>query len=428
MTCVLLSVGFVGTMAPSSKPMPAWDWTGILGTGQSLSVGGTATPIPLSEPSFGNLKLDSGDLSWPVDPNDPKLTLVPLTEPVGRRSVGYPSAWPQNIDGETYHSSMASEVSALARSAKHDVLTIHYEVAEAGQGMVRIRKEPVRDGVTGRSYEAAMISTKAIVRLAKAAGKSFGIGAVVMTHGETDTGNAAYEAELVKLAADYDADLKAITGQTRGVLMIVSQHNRLGDYSPSTIAQWKAGDDHPEAIVCSGPKYQYPYARDALHLRNEGYRLLGEKYGQVYFERVVRGHAWRPLEPERTTWRGNEVTIRFHVPKAPLVWDEGLGPPHPSSPEWSNGKGFEIADSVGKRIAIRSATIRGRDTVVLDLATDPGRRARLSYALVGEPTLRNPQFGASPHWGLLRDSDPFVGFTTHHPQPNYCVAFEATSP
>ncbi len=421
----MIAAALAMTLSRGGVPPVRWDWTGIVGAGQSLSVGGTALPIPTSEPRFGNLKLDTGDLAWPIDPNDPRLALIPLVEPVGRRSVGYPSSWPQNIDGETYHTSMADEVSTLAQG--HPV-TVHFEVGEAGQGMVRIRKDSVSEGVTGRAYEASMVATKAIVRLAKAAGKMYGVGAVVMTHGETDTGNAAYEAELVKLASDYDADLKTITGQKRDVLMIVSQHNRLGDYSPSTIAQWKAGVDHPKAIVCSGPKYQYPYANDALHLTNVGYRLLGEKYGEVYFERVVLGHPWQPLEPNKIDRKGNQVMVQFHVPKGSLVWDTTLGEPHPSSPEWSKGKGFEVADAAGKRIEIRSVAIRGRNAVVLQLASDPGPGARLSYALVGEPTLRNPRFGASPHWGLLRDSDPFVGSTTHTAQPNHCVAFEMPLP
>ncbi len=398
-----------------------WDWNIVVGTGQSLSVGGTALPIPSAEPSGGNLKLDTGDLKWPIDPNDPKLALAPLVEPVGRRSVGYPSSWPQNIDGETYHASAATEISALSKG-RH--ATVHFEVGEAGQGMVRIRKEPVREGVTGRAYEASMVATKAIARLARAAGKSFGVGAVFLTHGETDTGNANYEEELFKLWTDYDADLRAITGQKETALMVTSQHNRLGDYSPSTIAQWKAGVDHPEAVVCAGPKYQYPYSPDALHLSNLGYRMLGEKYGQVYYERVVMGRKWRPLEPVRATRKGTEVTIRFHVPKGPLVWDATLGEPHPSSPEWARGKGFEVADAAGRRIGIASAEIRGKDAVVLKLTEDPGPNARLSYALVGEPTMKKPPFNASPHWGLLRDSDPFVGATTQAPQPNFCVAFD----
>jgi len=426
-----LSAGLAMVLVASAAPRKAssaWDWNGVLGAGQSLSVGGNGLPIVPGEQPFGNLKLDTGDLSWPVAPADTKFTLLPLVEPVGRRSVGFPSSWPQNIDGETYHTTAANEISRLAQDRfNKPYVTVHCEVGEAGQGMVRIRKNPVREGVTGRAYEASMVQTQALVRLAKAAGKSFGVAAIFMTHGETDTGNAHYEDELYQLWSDYNTDLKAITGQKRDVVMIVSQHNRLGERSPSTIAQWKTGVDHPQ-IVCSGPKYQYPYGRDALHLTAEGYRLMGEKYGQVYFERVVLGHKWRPLEPVRISRRGVQISLKFHVPHGPLVWDTTLGEPHPSSPEWSNGKGFEVTDSAGKRVTIRSASLRGRDTVVLDLAADPGTGARVGYAMFGEPTMQKPPYNAGPHWGLLRDSDPFVGSTTHKAQPNFCVAFEMAVP
>ncbi len=426
---LLFSLGSVmlgGSLPPAKeRRAPGWDWNVVIGTGQSLAVGGLGQPVKSKEQPFGNLKVHSADLQWPVDADDPKLTLVPLVEPIGRRPNGYPNSWPMNIDGETPHTSAANEISALVKDKfGFDYVTVHFDVAEAGQGMIRIRKNSIHEGVTGRSYEAAMLQTKAIARLARASGKSYGVGAIFMTHGETDTGNAKYGEDLHQLWSDYNTDIKAITGQKRDVLMIVSQHNRLGEFSPSTIAQWKVGEDFPDNIVCSGPKYQYPYGFDSLHMNADGYRLLGEKYGQVYFERVVLGHKWKPLQPERVTRGKNKITIRFHVPVKPLVWDSAMANPHPSSPEWANGKGFEVTDSLGKRVMIQSATLRGSDSVVLDLATDPGPGARVSYAMLGEPTLRNPQYGASPHWGLLRDSDPFVGFNTHAPQPNYCVAFD----
>lgn len=411
------------------RPRFDWDWNGIIGTGQSLSVGARGVPIKSTEQPYGNLKVDSDDLSWPVDPDDPKLTLVPLVEPVGRLAPGYPSSWPTNIDGETPHTSAANEISALVMQSFHrDYVTVHYAVGEDGQGMVRLRKNPRRSGVTGRSYEAAMIQTKAVTRLAHAAGRSYGVAAIFITHGETDAGNPMYEDQLFQLWSDYDTDIKAITGQKRDLLMVTSQQNHTGDYSPSTIAQWKIGDDHPDNVVCSGPKYQYPYADDDVHLTSDGYRLLGEKYGQVYFERVFQGHPWRPLEPLNASRQANQITIKFRVPRKPLVWDASMPSPHPSAPEWSSGKGFEVTDSKGVRIAIRSATIRGSDTVVLDFGSDPGPGARVSYAMVGEPTLRNPAFGALPRWGLLRDSDPFVGANTHVAQPNFCVAFLLTLP
>jgi hypothetical protein len=431
-TFLVLLVAGLGTSSmpnSSSKPPEQWDWTGIIGTGQSLGVGGMGFPIKSTDQPFGNLKVASADLTWPVDPNDPKLALVPLVEPVGRRPPTYPSSWPMNIDGETPHTSAGNEISSLVEQRFHrPYVTVHLDVAEAGQGMIRIKKDPVQEGVTGRAYEAALIQTKAVARLARAAQKSFGVGAIFLTHGETDTGNSQYEEQIFQLWSDSNADLKAITGQKRDVLMIVSQHNLLGEFSPATNAQWKVGEDHPENIVCSGPKYQYPYSVDALHMTSEGYRLLGEKYAQVYFERAVLNHKWKPLAPEKVIHRGNQVSIKFHVSKGPLVWDSTLGNPHPSSPEWSNGKGFEVLDGAGKRVEIRSASIDGRDSVKLELASDPGSNARISYAMVGEPTMRNPRFGATPHWGLLRDSDPFVGFNTHVAQPNFCVAFDMRLP
>lgn len=409
---------------------PNWDWNAIIGTGQSLATGGGGLPVKSTSQPFHNLKLDTGDLEWPINPDDAKLSVVPLTEPVGRHPKGYPSSWPTNIDAETVHTSAGNEITALVEKAlNRDYVTVHVDVAEAGQGMVRIRKESIHEGVSGRAYEASLISTKAMVRLARQAGKTFGVGAIFMTHGETDTGNAKYEEELQRLWSDYNSDLKAITGQKQDVLMIVSQHNRLGDFSPATIAQWKVGVDNPKNIVCSGPKYQYQYTTfDQLHMITDSYRLLGEKYAQVYFERVVLGHNWTPLEPLNVRQKGSEICIKFHVPVKPLVWDATLGQPHISSPEWANGKGFEVTDKLGKRLSIKSAEIRGQDTVVLTLDSDPGPGTRVSYALVGEPTLRNPRYGATPHWGLLRDSDPFVGYNTKLPQPNFCVAFEMKLP
>jgi len=37
-------------------------------------------------------------------------------------------------------------------------------------------------------------------------------------------------------------------------------------------------------------------------------------------------------------------------------------------------------------------------------------------------------FKGTFRWGLLRDSDPFVGSVTGKAQPNYCVAFDLTAP
>ena len=413
-------------ISASAANLP-WDWTGILGTGQSLSVGARALPVVSTNQPFHNLKLSTGHLPWPIDPNDTNLALVPLVEPIGRMAPNYPSSWPENIDGETPHTAMADQITALVESnLNRDYVSIHSAVGEDGQGMIYLRKNPEKKGLNGRSYEAAMIETKAIARLAQAAGKTYGMGAIIVTHGESDAGNRNYEKELRQLLEDYNADLSALTGQKEKIQMIVSQQNSCNDHSPSTLAQWKLSDDYPADMVCSGPKYQY-HSTEGVHLTADGYRQMGEKYAQVYYERVILGHDWRPLEPA-TVQRSNAViTVHFHVPVSPLAWETNLAPPHPSIPEWKVGKGFEVSTSVGEKIAITSVDISG-DAVVITCSTDPGPGARIGYAMIGEKTRMSSPFPGTFRWGLLRDSDPFQGFGSGAPQPNYAVAFELTAP
>jgi hypothetical protein len=406
-----------------------WDWSGIIGTGQSLSVGARGMPVLSTNQPYHNLKLSTDHLRWPVSPNDPHLTLMPLVEPVGRLARwGPPSSWPVNIYGETPHSAMANEITALVRAiADRDFVSVHCAVGEGGKGIIYLKKNPVKKGVSGRSYEAAMIATKAIARLAKAAGKTYGVGAIIVTHGETDATNADYESELRQLWSDYNTDIRAITGQKQKIQMIVSQQNSCADRSASTLAQWKIGVDYPADFVCSGPKYQYPYAPDCIHLTADGYRELGEKYGQIYYQRVILNKNWQPLEPVSIERRGRTITVQYHVPVPPLVWATNFELPHQSSAEWKKGKGFEVCSAGGDKVAIASVVISG-DTVVINCASDPGPGAQVSYAMIGEKSRMTVPFPGTFRWGLLRDSDPFVGAETGLAQPNYSVAFEMPAP
>ena len=275
-----------------------WDWVGVVGTGQSLAVGQMGQPLASTSQPYSNRKLSTATLPWPIDPSDPMLTMVPLVEPIGRPSTNYPSSWPTNIAGETPHAAMANQITALAMAADGgDYVGVHGEVGENGQCLSFLLKNAAQSGVNGHAYQATLIETQAITRFAKAMGKTYGVGAVIVTHGECDAGNTSYEGQLYQLLTDYQTDLSALTGQTQKIQMIVSQQNSINDRAASTLAQWKIGADHPADVVCSGPKYQYPYYSDTVHLVTDGYRQLGEKYGQIYFERVVAGHDWQPLAP-----------------------------------------------------------------------------------------------------------------------------------
>lgn len=423
----LMMVMVAGPLAAQETGNVMFDWNGVIGTGQSLSVG--ATPIVSDEQPYGNLRLSRGPANRPpFNPEDSSLEMVPLVEL--STATGYPGPYPGNLYGETPHTAMANQVSALARAqGRPDHVSVHTVAGESGQGMMVIRKGARDNGSTGRAYAASLFEVAAINRLARAAGKTYGVQAVLLTHGETDCTNGMYGKEMLRLWTNYNKDIQAITGQTRDLTMLVCQQHSCPaktGVSASTLAQWKAGLDYPGKIVCIGPNYQLHYNSDNVHLVPEAYRQLGEKYGQVYYERVVAGKDWQPLQPERVVLEGRKIRVDFHVPVGPLVWDTVMEPPYQTGfVEWKAGKGFEVSLD-GNRVVIESVEIAG-DSVLIACDRDlpaSGKGLKVGYAVTGDGTNRH---NGTCRWGLLRDSDPFVGLSGQN-LPNYSVAFQVELP
>lgn len=409
-----------------------WDWNGIIGTGQSLSVGVGGTPLRATQPSHQNLKLDLGNRFFPaLDDTSSRLSLVPLCEPIRPFGSGFPTPFPSNIQGETPHTCMASQITELTlaeTAGKGDYVTVHSVVGESGQGMKALSKGAVFQDDVGYAYAASLFEARAIARLAKQAQRSFGVAAIVLTHGETDAQNPGYQAALYRLLQDYNTDLPVITGQSFQAPLLVTQQSssppEAAALADSALAVWKACREHPGRILCVGPRYQYGYV-DHVHLDALGYDRLGEKYGQVYFERVVKERDFQPLAPLSVERSGNLLSVAFHVPVPPLVWDETLPLPHagPRLHAWAKGRGFELTAG-GAPVAIDSVEIVGSKVNIV-ASSAPAGALTIRYAATASD---KPRPGGSWRWGQLRDSDPFVGAVTRTPQPNHAVAFELSSP
>jgi hypothetical protein len=417
----------VGIAGSPIEIKPAWDWNGVIGTGQSLAVGNT--PTLSKEQRFNNLMLVRENVTAPPwEPENAALTMGPLIE-INNHAKGayggYPAPYPFNLWGETPHSAMATEITRQVHYASgSDYVTVHTIVGESGQGMVAINKQTGdTTGQTGRAYAASLFETAAITRLARAAGKTYGVGVIVMTHGETDSGSASYRGELIKLLADYNTDIAAITGQAIKIPMFLSQQfafpSGAGQRPESNQVQWQLGVDKPGDFVCTGPKYQYDGHGDGTHLSSVGYQQLGEKTGQVYFERIVLGHDWQPLYPLSATRDGQTITVKFHVPVPPLMWDDSF--PDPDT-DWPQAKGFELFAG-GTSLPIASVAIVGDSVVITSAAALPATGVMVGYAMAAGKT-KMPTLSRAYRWGKLRDSDPFVGWTTKLPQPNYAVSFQ----
>ena len=421
------------TLVPGSSGLhDAWDWNGVIGTGQSLAVGVQAGSVVSREASHHNLKLDLGNRVFPAtDPNSDRLRLVPLREPVRWLAWRYPAPYPRNVFGQTPHTSMASQITSLflaASGGAGDYVSVHSVVGESGQPMVVISKGARRTEHTGHAYEASLFETRAIARLARQAGHTFGVAAVVLTHGEADAESKTYEGEILKLWRDYDRDLAAITGQQRSIALLLTQQSSsptvAGSVAFSALAAWRASQARPDDVVCVGPQYQYSYAADGVHLDALGYQRLGEKYGQAYFERIVKGAGWRPLSPRGVEAGAGVIAVEFVVPHPPLSWDDRLPPPHQSGrSEWARGRGFELSLD-GAPVTIEGVELQG-ERVLIRHGAPLGGALLLRYAATANEA---PRAGGARRWGQLRDSDPFVGASSGTAQPNYAVSFELQVP
>lgn len=399
---------------PDSGFHPPFQWVGIIGTGQSLSVGIASGTVLSTTPSFNNkLLVDNGPApTYPADGGG-VWALAPLKEIPRANQAGQNTGgeYPNNLAGETPHTSMATQLTVIARDAgAADYVTMHSIVGWSGHCLADLNKAGGR-----RAYKASLVETRAFKNLAADAGRSYGVSAVVLTHGECDANRAQYPTELAQFQTDYQNDVAAITGQTLPVKLFLSQQSTIpsnaNGNAPLTgtlVSMWKVGVDNPGKIYVTGPKYQYQYAGDELHLTSAEYRAMGEKYAQVIDLVVNRGVAWQPLQPLSATRAGTVVTVTFHVPVGPLAWETSLEPPHQTANvAWKDGRGFELIDSSGA-LTITSAVIAG-NTVQLTLSAAPtGNNLRVRYATIQDGTGNN---GGKVEGlrGQLRDSDPFLG-------------------
>jgi hypothetical protein len=408
------------TIADAGLTQPPYGWVGIIGTGQSLSVGATSVAISVTQPFKSLMLLDNGpDPKYPLDGSPSAMwSVVPLTEPHRPNVSGTINDnlnYPHNICGnsqgqygETPHSGMANSISAAwaARGNTSDYATVHSVVGVGGFALAYIAKGTV-------AYSAALSEARVYKKLATAAGKTYGVGAVILTHGEADTtlGTADYGEKVYAMLQDFNADLKPITGQKSNVILLASQQSsQQGGYNGPSVQLWRAGRDHPGEVVCTGPKYAYgPYY---VHMQAPGYERIGEKYGEVFDLIVNQGVAWKPVGPKSISRTGKVITIAFDVPNPPLAWDEHLVKPHQKvHTAWANGRGFEVIDGANNEVTVASVEISG-ESVLLTLAQEPAAGTALTVGYAVTPDADGGSWGGHElgMHGQLRDSDTFPGY------------------
>jgi hypothetical protein len=345
----------------------------------------------------------------------------------------------------------AERLSAFLPLVEADVETMSSGFANLVARMARDevfpgRQEPAHDllvsvhGISGIPYSGLKKGTLAFatgiaqvtagMRVAKALGKSYVVRAVTTVHGESDhtNGNGAYERDLAQWQADYEKDVRAITGQSEPIPMFQTQMSSWTHYGQPTSsipqAQLAAHLASAGKIVLVGPKYHLEYAADGVHLTNEGYRHMGEDYAKVYRHVILEGRSWEPVRPLSVTRAGQAsgaptggktITVKFHVPVPPLVLDE-------TTVKNPGDYGFELDPAAG--VAIAKVAIASPDEVAITLTSEPppgSAPLRLRYAFTGHAgAAAGPTTGPR---GNLRDSDATRSLSGR-PLYDWCIHFD----
>lgn len=294
-------------------------------------------------------------------------------------------------------------------------------------------------------YAASIDHHTQAYSIAAGHGLAYTVRAVGVVHGETDDGNnsATYAADLAEWQADYDGDLKAVTGQSEDVVLFCSQNHSwtkpFGGKSTSTVAQamLAAHAADPGRIVLCCPKYFLTHG-DGLHLNTATYAWLGEYYAKAYKAVVVDGGSFSPLRPVSVTRSGSTITVVFN--RGGLVLDTTLVS-DPSGSQASknhsgavvnvtNYKGFEFVDdkaggpsAVVTGLAVTTTTLTDDTlTVTLDTTPDGLDNPRLRYAFTGVAGSNGgPTTGPR---GNLRDSDASFASVYGNTLYNWCVTFD----
>ncbi len=392
-----------------------WDYERnlLVSYGQSNSVGVQATPAISTTQPYGTLMLSCGVRTYSASPYG-SYTLTPLVEA------------DVSGDGETVVSGSSQFLNALVAAENGISFDAHaFAQIGAATGVASTALSGLVKGQT--AYTRMMAVVQRCFDLCVAGGYTFAGRAMNFVHGETDTVNltagATYQAGIIQLRSDYDADVKAISGQALDAHMFLNQtdsHSGYGVATPTIALAQLAASQADAHLHLVAPMYFVPRPSGSVHMTSVGAKWFGAYFGLAQKRVLIDGQTWKPLAPKSKLIQGAACILVFDVPVAPLKLDIDLV----SNP---GDYGFDLVDSGGTSLTISSVTLAGPDRVKIVAASTIPAGAKVRYAWKPGPSA-SPGPKTGPR-GNLRDSQGDViplldpgGLNL--PMHNWCVIFE----
>lgn len=203
--------------------------------------------------------------------------------------------------------------------------------------------------------------------------------------GENDSGAAPgyYLSQLLQLQSDYETDLKAISGQSGKIPLLLDQISNWTaptyDRSQSNVPfeQLQSALTYPDRFYCAGPKYWLPTSPDGVHLTSDSSMRLGAMHARAA-QAILSGASWLPTHVKSATRSGLTVTLIFHTPRGTLAID--------SVTVTDPGNfGIRYVDDTASA-SVQSVRLAGDNTVVVTLSAIPtGTNPFIGIADVGVP-------------------------------------------
>lgn len=256
-------------------------------------------------------------------------------------------------------------------------------------------------------YQSILMAARRLKVICDLAGLDLIVPAVAWFQGESNGGDvyATYDGHYVQLQSDFDADLKAITGQTEEVLLAAHQIsawtlNNTSIAGNPVFVQLDRAVSEPARFLCSGVNYIYTHL-DGIHSDADGKRAAGEILGRAIGRRIADSVTHPMLYISSAARSGNVITLTYAGAEGALVFDSSVDDP--------GDRGFVFSQTGGTLPSISSVAISGSTVVVTLSGTPDGTDQTITYAGNTTASGNGAGGGTTGPRGQLRDSSNAVG-------------------
>jgi hypothetical protein len=388
----------------ANNPLGA-DIIHIIVYGQSLGEGAESLPVMSTAQTGHNAyKFVRGVRTWKLD----AYAHNPIGRPSGEFELAPLFEAQDGALGETIATAMAATFKEFvcgpnspdARTSPPQIL-----VTFAGRGgcfLDELSKNPVQPDTRnggGDYYGTTIDDVRRGKQYAVTQGKSYAVGGVVWMQGEANNALqmmrsgpfldyadflAQYQASLLTLADNLDADIRAVTLQPGRIPFLTYQTGALSGGPASGQAQLNAAAAQPNKIQMLGPTYFVPSAMNGsytsgsgsivhgneVHLSADGERWFGCNVGKLLYQFLVQRQAnlaLRPIMARKLDVRTIELVLS--VPRPPVRIDTALLPAQGGA-----AMGFAVFYGAGTSTtagpAIVSVAVVDIDRLQIKLAAD----------------------------------------------------------